>query len=479
MTQPSLYWNPSSRDWTAEATGAVVAVPAFAGELIIDPGAVAEASRDFGRIVSRRPRAVLRPRTVDDVAKAVEFCHDHRIPLAPQGTGHMTHGQRLVEAGLAIDVTALDTVHGQGPDEVDVDAGVLWSDLLTVLANAGRRFAGALTGYVTISVGGTLSAGGIGPDYKYGAQIDSVARIQIVTGRGEVKWASETEHPDLFDAALGGIGQVGVITRAVLKLAPVPTAVRSWVLPYTDSAAAFRAMREVNRRGALDELFCIIAPPGALAPTPTFLVHVGLHEYGAGSASEDLLDDLDPQGPVQEARLDYVAHVTRYSALMDQWRAEGWDERHKPWFDVWHNDAQIDGFVTETLGRMTAEDWSLPHGKGFVLLHPHRAGAFHRPRLRLPREHPDGLVWLFDVLNSSPADPEPGYAENMLVRNTNWLNAARAVGGVSYPIGSQRHTPDDWRHHYGDTWSDVVRAKMLYDPARILTPGPGINAAVS
>ena len=479
MTDQALHWRRPTRDWATEVTESAVAASLLTGDLFVTGDAVREASRDLGRIVSRRPHAVLRPRSAEDVAKVVKFCHDHRIPLAPQGTGHMTQGQRLVEAGVAVDVTALRTVRGHGPGWVDVDAGVLWSDLLTTLAAAGRRFAGGLTGYVPISVGGTLSAGGIGPDYKNGAQIDSVERIQIVTGRGDIVWASEREHPDLFNAALGGIGQVGIITRAVLKVTRLPVSVRSWVLPYTDPVAAFAAMREVLDRGALDEVFCMIMPPGTMAPVPTFLVHLAHYEDEAGAPRHDLVARVYPEGPVQEERTDYVSHVTKYSVLMDRWRAEeDWDDCVKPWFDVWHADAVIDSFVAETLGQMTFDDWSLPHAKGFVLLLPHRAGAFRRSRLRLPRQHPDDWVWLFDVLTSSPRDPEPGFAEKMLRRNQNWLNAARRAGGFAYPIGSQVFTPEDWRHHYGDTWDEVVRTKKFYDPARILTPGPGINAAL-
>ncbi|WP_168200807.1 FAD-binding protein [Allokutzneria sp. NRRL B-24872] len=479
MTQQPLFWDPSSRDWTTEADSGAIALPEVEGELLFDGEALAEASRDLGRIVTRRPAAVLRPRTAADVAKVIRFCHDHRIPVAPQGTGHMTQGQRLVEGGIAIDVTTLNTVHECGPTTADVDGGVLWSDLVSALAGHGTRFTGGLTGYLPITVGGTLSAGGIGPGYRFGAQIDSVSRVQVVTGSGEIEWASETELPDLFDAVLGGVGQVGVITRAELKVAPVPTGTRSWVLPYVEPAAAFRAMREVVSRGQVDEIYCIIAPPGAIAPVPTFLVHLAHYEYEGESTPEGLLDGLDPQGPVQEERLDYVSLCEKYSKMMHQWRIDdGWDERHKPWFDIFLGDEHIEAFSAETFALMTDEDWSLPDGKGFVLVFPHRAGSFRRPRLRMPAQDPDGLIWLFDVLNASSTDSGPDYVEKMLARNKAWMEKVRALGGKAYPIGGQQYGPEEWREHYGDTWEDVVRAKKLYDPARILTPGPGINAAV-
>ncbi|NIH88625.1 FAD-binding protein [Amycolatopsis granulosa] len=485
MTQVVAGWDPARRCWTTQLSGTVVTVPPLAGELLVDDAARDAASRDLGRLVTHRPGAVLRPATAEDVATMVRLCHDHHIPVAPQGTHHQTQGQSLVRDGLVVDMTSLGAIRPPVDGVVDVDAGVLWSDLVRTLAGPKLAFAGGLTGYVPLSVGGTLSAGGISPNYRLGAQVDFVRRLQIVTGRGEIRWASETENPDLFAAALGGLGQVGIITRAELALMSMPTQVRTWVLPLADAAAAFRIMRTLIRGGLLDEVYCMIMPPGmelpggGRNPAPTFLIHLARYEYDDGRyASADPVDGLDWTGPAQQEQLGYLDHALKYSGIIDQWRQAGWDERRKPWFDVFLADSQIGDYVTSTLSRMTPDDWSAPHGEGFVLLFPHRAGAFRRPRLRLPEQQPDELIWLFDVLTCSEHDPEPGYAEAMLARNRDWIAAALARGGVVYPIGSHGFTAADWRRHYGPHWDAVVATKQQFDPARILTPGQGIAAAL-
>ncbi|WP_181193154.1 FAD-binding protein [Prauserella shujinwangii] len=450
--------------------------PPLRGRLLTGGQRPGDSARDLGRLVHRRPAAVLRPGCVDDIARMVAWCHDQGVPVAAQGTGHTTQGQRLAEGGLAVDMTTLNKVHAHGGDGVDVEAGILWTDLVRDLAGRGFRFAGGLTGYVSMTVGGTLSVGGISPHHRLGAQIDAVRRIQVVTGRGETVWASDEENPELFAAALGGLGQVGIITRVVLDLAPLPRRVHTWAVPCGTVDAAFSVMRAAIERGVLDEVYCMILPPGAAGPGPTFLVQLAYYE-----TERPLPGDGLPcwDGPAERETLRYVEHATKYTRVIDQWREAGWDDRCKPWFDVFLPDDAAESFVDRTLAAMTPEDWSAPHGEGFVLLFPHRAGAFGRPRLRLPRQDPDRLVWLFDVLNASPADADPGYVERMLDRNRAWLGAATAAGGAAYPIGSHVFGAAEWRRHYGDTWADVVAAKKRHDPRLILTPGPGINAALS
>ncbi|WP_283258008.1 hypothetical protein [Amycolatopsis thermalba] len=45
---------------------------------------------------------------------------------------------------------------------------------------------------------------------------------------------------------------------------------------------------------------------------------------------------------------------------------------------------------------------------------------------------------------------------------------------MTYPIGAIPFTPPDWHHHFGDQWPSLRAWKSRYDPAGVLTPGPGI-----
>jgi cytokinin dehydrogenase len=92
------------------------------------------------------------------------------------------------------------------------------------------------------------------------------------------------------------------------------------------------------------------------------------------------------------------------------------------------------------------------------------------PAFRLPNEP---LVFLFDVLTAG--DPsDPNYAATQIPKARARFEAARAIGATVYPIGSTPMSKQDWARQYGPLFPFLQAAKAVFDPANILTPGPGI-----
>ncbi|MBP2328863.1 FAD/FMN-containing dehydrogenase [Kibdelosporangium banguiense] len=472
MDQPSVRFDASRRRWVRRhETTDSAPVPPLEGELILSDEVLDAAGRDLGNIVFGRPGAVLRPASSADIAAMMKFCARHGIAVAARGAAHTTHGQGLAPGGLVIDMTALTTIHTIGTDHTEVDAGVMWRDLVEAAAEQGLRFP-ALTGYLRLTVGGTLSVGGVSPAYRVGGQVDRVRELEVVTGTGQIVRCGPDAHTDLFHAALAGLGQVGIITRAVIDLVPALPFVRTYLLDYTSSDAAFDAMRTLLIRREVDELFCMILPPTATTP-PVYQLHV--HQFHDANTSPDdkhLLRALPAPADRQQIDEDYVQQVTTYDAFFDALSAQGWDDCVKPWFDVFLPDKTVQAYVAQVVSQLTEEDWS--PGVGFVLAFPHETSAFHSPRLRIPED--DHYVWLFDILGASKnVGPDPEFATRMLERNRMLFETARSIGGVRYPIGSQAFDNHAWEDHYGATWPDVTAAKKRYDPTGILTPGPAIS----
>jgi cytokinin dehydrogenase len=78
-------------------------------------------------------------------------------------------------------------------------------------------------------------------------QSDRVLEPQVATGRGERLTCSPDRNPGLFDAVRAGLGQVGVITRATLRLVPAPRQVRRFLLSYADLATMLGDQRLLTR----------------------------------------------------------------------------------------------------------------------------------------------------------------------------------------------------------------------------------------
>jgi cytokinin dehydrogenase len=221
-----IAFNTASGLWATSAEAApardLQGLPRFDGTLHIDAATRKQYAQDFGHIVHECPLAVLRPESVADVKRMLAFGRRHGIRIVGRGKGHTTFGQAQILGGVVIDISSLQTIHSITPDEADVDVGIRWNALLKATLKQGLM-PPALTDYIGQTVGGTLSVGGIGGMvHRQGAQIDNVHELQVVTGEGEVVVCSETQHHELFEAALAGQGQVAVIVRAKIKLVHRP-----------------------------------------------------------------------------------------------------------------------------------------------------------------------------------------------------------------------------------------------------------------
>lgn len=174
-----------------------------------------EFTTDFGGLRSAVPQAVHRM----PAAFPSALLGSGR-PLALRGAGHSCDGQTVTDSELLVTYapeTAAWQVRDLGDGLIEVPAGMSWYGLERYLNRHGRAVP-VLPNYLHMSIGGTLSVGGAGIDsVRYGMQVDHVERIQLIDGTGTSRWCSHTDHPELFRFALGGLGTVGLIERAVLR----------------------------------------------------------------------------------------------------------------------------------------------------------------------------------------------------------------------------------------------------------------------
>ena len=437
--------------------------PRFEGRLRTAAGPRQAAADDFGHMVHRRPLAVLEPGSVDDIERLIFFAARHRIAVAARGEGHAAFGQAQVRGGVVIDMRRHARIHSIGPAGADVDAGVTWRTLLDHTLERGLA-PPALTDYQDLSLGGTLSVGGIGgAAFRHGAQVDNVISLDVVTGEGRRARCSRTRAPQLFDAVLAGRGQCGVITRAVVRLVPAPPTVRLFDLLYPDLGTFAADARAVVRDGRFDTV------SGLVVPSPAGGWAYLLEATSSASRSDDeLLAGLrDIRGEATIAEMSFAAYTTRLDPFVAAQRASGDWQRPHPWFDVWLPDRHAEAFAGKVLSELTLRDT----GGGPILLYPTRAEPFTRPLLRVPAGE---LIWQLDILRT--ALPSTVSAEAMVEHNRSLLARARRVGGFAYPVGATPVSRRDWARHYGAAWPAFVRAKRRYDPHRILAPGQGIFA---
>jgi cytokinin dehydrogenase len=508
-------FNPITRSWVragAAVPAAMEPIPSLDGVLLMDDDTLETDSTDEGNIVSRRPWAVLRPGSVEDIQRMVLFCGRNGLQVAPRGQAHTVFGQSLVEAGLVIETSTLATIHSIESDRADVDAGVLWKELVTQTVAQGAT-PPILTGYTALTIGGTLAVGGVGTSGgRQGVQVDRVRELEVITGAGDIVRCSESVRTDLFEGVLAGLGQLGIVTRAVLDLELAPARVQQWTLLYTDPATFFHDLRLVLERDEIEHVYgqmampalALIADPSPLvmplarlfpliqALTSPLLQGLGsivtlpalplatpwvymlnlakYHEEGERPDSRHLLRDLSDLRLLRQSQdRPFLDYVLRVDVLIDLLKATGlWIGTPRPWIDVSLPGQVTEQFVTNTFSSLKFDDIGLA---GFGLLFPLRRSLLTRPSFTIP-ESDNEWIYLFDVLTSAPLPgPNTAFVAEKLARNRAIYERARDVGGKLYPISAVTMEPSDWQQQYGTRYPEIAALKQQYDPAGILTPG--------
>lgn len=198
---------------------------------------ITAASSDFGGTVHAVPAAVIHPKTTTDVVSTIRLATGTRhLTVAARGNGHSISGQSLSEGGLVLNMRSLDpkmelVTLADGQCCADVSGGALWEEVLDWSVKNYNLAPVSWTDYLGLTVGGTLSNGGVsGQAFRHGPQVANVVQMEVVTGDGECHVCSPVDSPELFYAVLGGFGQFGVITRVHIPLQPAPHMVRLKVI---------------------------------------------------------------------------------------------------------------------------------------------------------------------------------------------------------------------------------------------------------
>jgi FAD/FMN-containing dehydrogenase len=100
---------------TLEKPGSFSSLPwntldtAIGGNLLLpdNPG-YEDARRVWNGMIDRRPAAIARVQTVDDVVVAVRFAREHGLEVAVRGGGHSAAGLAVLDDGLVIDLTEMN-----------------------------------------------------------------------------------------------------------------------------------------------------------------------------------------------------------------------------------------------------------------------------------------------------------------------------------------------------------------------------------
>jgi FAD/FMN-containing dehydrogenase len=194
----------------------------LAGELLTagDPR-YDDARSVWNGMIDRRPLAICRCRSVDDVVSTVLCAKENDLPVSIRAGAHNVAGHAVCDDGLTIDLSSLRGVT-VNPEAMtaSVQGGALWGDVDAATQEHGLVTPGGLISET--GVAGLTLSGGVGwLRSVHGLCIDNLLAVDIVTATGALIRASQSENPDLFWAIRGGGGNFGIVVNFEFQLHPI------------------------------------------------------------------------------------------------------------------------------------------------------------------------------------------------------------------------------------------------------------------
>ena len=222
-----------------------------------------------------KPRAVVRPRTTEDVSVLLRLCHREGVPVTTQGgmTG-LVRGALPNANEIVLSMERMNSV-----EEVDASAGVAIAQAGTPLQKLQERveqdglmFPLDLGARGSCTIGGNISTNAGGNRViRYGMTRDLILGLEVVTADGTVlkglrKYIKNNTGIDLKQLFIGSEGILGVVTRAALRVFPAPAErqVALCALPSFGQVMAFLRMARQSSRRRTDrvrgDVECLLPP---------------------------------------------------------------------------------------------------------------------------------------------------------------------------------------------------------------------------
>ncbi len=253
------------------------------------------------------PGLVVLPDSAGQVAAVVAACAAARVPFVARGSGTGLSGGALPRAdGVLIVTSRMRRILEVDPvsRRAVVEPGVTNLAVSKAAQPFGLFYAPDPSSQQICSVGGNVAENSGGAHcLKHGFTVHHVTGLEIVTPDGELTWLGDGTAAapgyDLLGAFTGSEGTLGIVTKIVVRLTPIPQAVTTLLAAFQTTGAGGAAVSAIIGAGIL---------PGAIEMMDALSIEaaeaaVACHyPQGAGAV---LIVELD--GPADDVRTEAAA----------------------------------------------------------------------------------------------------------------------------------------------------------------------------
>lgn len=213
------------------------------GKVRTDAESLNSHGKDWTKIYTPKPTAIVFPKTTEEVQKIVKLANEMCFALVPSGgrTG-LSAGAVATNGEVVVSFDYMNTIldFSSSDQSVRCQAGVVTEQLQNFAEDNGLYYPVDFASAGSSQLGGNLStnAGGI-KVIKYGMSRDWVLGLKVVTGAGDIlelnrDLLKNNTGYDLRHLFIGAEGTLGFITEATMKLTRKPTNLTVLVLGLND-----------------------------------------------------------------------------------------------------------------------------------------------------------------------------------------------------------------------------------------------------
>lgn len=228
------------------------------GRFFADEDSLLHYAHDETETLSFKPHVVLKPSSAQQVSAIVKICNEYKIPVTPRGAGTgLTGGALPHRGGVVISTEKLDKILDidERNLQVTTEPGVITEVLQNAVAEKGLYYPPDPASKGSCFIGGNISENSGGPHaVKYGVVKDYVLNLEVVLPTGEIIWTGanvlkNATGYNITQLIVGSEGTLGIVTKIVLRLIPLPKYNLLMLAPFASLDKACEAVSAVFRAG--------------------------------------------------------------------------------------------------------------------------------------------------------------------------------------------------------------------------------------
>src|SRR6185312_3658340 len=177
------------------------------------------------------PGVVLKVRSAEEISEVLKICNQDKIPVTPRGAGTGLSGGALPDlGGVLISTERMNSILEIDEKNLQVitEPGVITEVLQNAVKDKGLFYPPDPSSRGSCFIGGNIAENSGGPKaVKYGVVKDYVLNLEVVLPTGEIIWTGSnvlknSTGYNLTQLMVGSEGTLGIVTKIVLKLIPLP-----------------------------------------------------------------------------------------------------------------------------------------------------------------------------------------------------------------------------------------------------------------